>query len=56
MREIKFRAWDIYYDKFIYGELNGSMQEFWGKVQGGTDAGSCNAIHWPPRQERQGDI
>lgn len=36
-REIKFRAWDIFYKKFITSEDNG-MSMFWAKVGGGLDA------------------
>jgi uncharacterized phage protein (TIGR01671 family) len=41
-REIKFRAWDIFYKKFIYSDDGPStirMSEFWQKVEGGLAAG-----------------
>ncbi len=36
MRQIKFRAWDIFYKKFIYSD--GLMSDFWLKVEGGLAA------------------
>lgn len=42
MREIKFRAWDIFYKKFIYGEYSNianNMDEFWTIVKGGENSG-----------------
>ena len=39
-REIKFRAWDIFYKKFIYsGEEEGALSNFFAKVAGGESAG-----------------
>jgi uncharacterized phage protein (TIGR01671 family) len=34
-RTIKVRAWDIFYDKFIYSDVSG----FWARVDGGKSAG-----------------
>lgn len=39
MRRIKFRAWDIFYKKFIYSDDKGSdLERFWASVLGGIDA------------------
>lgn len=39
-RPIKFRAWDVFYNKFIYSEEGeGSLSNFFAKVAGGESAG-----------------
>lgn len=40
MREIKFRAWDVFYKNFIYsGNEEGALSNFFAKVAGGVAAG-----------------
>jgi YopX protein len=39
MKDIRFRAWDIFYKKFIYSDDKRSdLANFWAKVLGGIDA------------------
>jgi len=37
-RKIKFRAWDIFYNKFIYSDKMG-MSEFWSAVKHARESG-----------------
>lgn len=41
-RTIKFRAWDVFYKKFLYGDYStiaNNMDEFWTIVKGGENSG-----------------
>lgn len=40
MRTIKFRAWDVFYNKFVYsGDEEGALSNFFAKVAGDEAAG-----------------